>query len=117
MDKSIKPQKIQERDWLGGGPNTTLGKPGGQLDSLKEILLIPQNQENTWRIIKDLRAVATRACPPSTSLTAYEFPSPPKILPLHSNFSYANALCNSFLTTPQESIYTSTNFTEKSKFR
>lgn len=85
------PRKTQEVGWI----------------VWKKSLLVLENQENICRIIKDLRAVATRACPPSTSPRVYSFPSPQKILPLCLNFSHTCALWNSFLATLQESIFIS----------
>lgn len=56
--KGMKPQKIQERDWIGGGPSTTLEKPRNRLDSFERQSAYSLNQENKWRIRKDLSAIA-----------------------------------------------------------
>lgn len=60
LDEGTKPWAVQERDWLGEGLSTSLGNSGNRLDSLNGKLLVPENQENIWRIIKDLGTVAAR---------------------------------------------------------
>lgn len=41
----MEPQKIQERDWIAGGPSTAQGKPRKQLNSLEDSLLVPETKK------------------------------------------------------------------------
>lgn len=106
--RAWNPRRVRKGIGYREGPVQARENPGSRLDYLNESRLLFRNHENIWRVIKDIWAVATRACPHSASLEVYYFPSAQQILPLPLNFCHTCALRNCFLVTLQNPFPTTT---------